>query len=84
MRNATVSIIPYRTCERCLLAVNQFVIRQILLGFESLAAVLAGESRRRGVSLEVTTQEPLDEEALAAMQARVIVCGGLLMMLQRF
>lgn len=59
------------------------MISQILLGFESLAAILAGESRRCRVSLEVTAQKSFDEEALAAVQTCVIVRGGLLVVLQR-
>lgn len=55
------SIFPFesgramRTGKGCLLTVYQFMIGQVLLGFESLAAILAGESCRRRMGLEVTT-----------------------------
>lgn len=45
----------YRTGKGCVLAVYQLMIGQVLLGFESLAAILAGKFRRCRVGLEMTT-----------------------------
>lgn len=45
----------YRTGKGCIFGVNQLMIGQVLLGFESLAAILAGEFRRRRMGLEMTT-----------------------------
>jgi hypothetical protein len=57
------------------------MIGQILFGFKGLAAVFTGESRRRGMGLEMTTQKPLNKKALAAVQTYIIMCSGFLMML---
>lgn len=60
----------------------QLMIGQVLFGFKSFAAILAGKSCWCRMSLEMTTQKPFNEEALAAMQTRIIVRGGFLMVLQ--
>lgn len=75
-------ILTYRTCERCLLAMYQLMIGQVLLGFKSFAAILASKSRRCRMSLEMTAQKPFNEKALATVQTRIIVRGGFLMVLQ--